>query len=66
MIQLALLKLSLVNLISKDGYLVFYLSVYLFTNLFILLTSNIDVIIDSPVDLTSLTTSFKKCNLMLT
>ena len=56
-------KLSLVNLISKDANLVFYLSAYQVTTL---KTSVYDVIIMFFVDSLSLTTSFKKCNVMMT
>ena len=47
-------KLSLVNLISKDTNLVFYLS------------SDYEVIFDFCVDSASLATSFKKCNIIMT
>ena len=57
MIQHAFSKPSLVNLISKDANLIFYLSVYPLLNT--LQTSNYDVIFDFYVDLASLATSFK-------
>ena len=63
-IQNAFSKPSLVNLISKDANLVFYLSVYPFLNTF--QTSDYDVIFDFCVDLASLATSFKKCNVIMT
>ena len=62
MIQQAFSKPSLVNLISKDANLVFYLSVYKFT----LQTSDYDIIIEISVNSMSLTMSFKKCNVMMT
>ena len=55
-------KLCLVNLISKDVNLVFYLSVY---DWFTLQTSDYDAIVGFRVDSTSLTTSFKKYNVMM-
>ena len=64
MIKHAFSKPSLVNLISKDANLVFYLSVYPLLNT--LLTSDYDVIFDVCVDLASLATSFKKCNVIMT
>ena len=63
-IQQAFSKPSLVNLISKDANLVFYLSVYQLLNTF--QTSDYDVIFDFCVDLASLATSFKKCNVIMT
>ena len=63
-IQHAFSKPSLVNLISKDTNLVFYLSV--FPLLKTLRTSDYDVISDVCVDSASLATSFKKCNLIMT
>ena len=62
--RLAVSKPSLVNLISKDANLVFYLSVYPLLNT--LQTSNYDVIFDFCVDSASLATSFKKCNVIMT
>ena len=56
-IQHAFSKPSLVNLISKDANLVFYLSVYPLLNT--LQTSDYDVIFDFCVDSASLATSFK-------
>ena len=64
MIQHAFSKPSLVNLISKDANLVFYLSVYPLLNA--LQTSDYGVIFDVCVDLASLATSFKKCNVIMT
>ena len=64
MIQHAFSKLSLVNLISKDANLVFYLSVYPLLNT--LQTSDYDVMFYFCVDSASLATSFKKCNIMMT
>ena len=64
MIQHAFSKLSLVNLISKDANLVFYLSVYPLLNA--LQTSHYDVIFEVCVDSASLATSFKKCNVIMT
>ena len=64
MIQHAFSKPSLLNLISKDVNLVFYLSVYLFLKT--LRTSDYDVIFDVCVDSASLATSFKKCNVIMT
>ena len=64
MIQHTFSKSSLLNMISKDANLVFYLSVY--TNWFNLQTSDLGVIIDFHVDSKSLTTSFKKCNIIMT
>ena len=55
---------SLVNLISKDANLVFYLSVYPLLNT--LQTSDYDLIFDFCVDSASLATPFKKCNVILT
>ena len=63
-IQHAFSKPSLVNLISKDASLVFYLSVYPLLNT--LQTSDYDVIFDFCVDSVSLATSFKKCNVIMT
>ena len=63
-IQQAFSKPSLVNLISKDANLVFYLSVY--PVLKTLRTSDYDVISDVCVDSASLATSFKKCNVIMT
>ena len=63
-IQHAFSKSSLVNLISKDANLVFYLSVYPLLNT--LQTSDYDVIFDFCVDSASLATSFKKCNVIMT
>ena len=57
MIQHAFSKPSLVNLISKDANLVFYLSLYKSIHYS---TRDHDVIIEFPVDSMSLTTSFKK------
>ena len=57
MIQHAFSKPSLVNLISKDTNLVFYLSVYPLLNT--LQTSVYDVIFHFCVDSASLATSFK-------
>ena len=62
MIQDAFSKLSLVNLISKDANLLFYLSVYKLIHS----SSNNDLIIEFCVNTMSLTTSFKKCNVMMT
>ena len=56
-------KPSLVNLISKDANLVFLLSD---THWFTLQTSDYEVIIDFSVDLASLATLFKKCNVTMT
>ena len=64
MIQHAFSKPSLVNLISKTGNLVFYLSVYPLLNT--LQTSDFDVIFYFCVDSASLATSFKKCNVIMT
>ena len=64
MIQHAFSKPSLVNLISKDANLVFYLSVYPLLNT--LKTIDYDVILDFCVDSASLTTSYKKCNVIMT
>ena len=58
-IQHAFSKPCLVNLISKDANLVFYLSVYPLLNT--LQTSYYDVIFYFYLDLASLATSFKKC-----
>ena len=63
-IQQAFSKPSLVNLISKDTKLVFYLSV--FPLLTTLQTSDYDVIFDFCVDSASLATSLKKCNVIMT
>ena len=63
-IQQAFSKPSLVNLISKDANLVFYLSVYPLLNSF--QTSDYDVIFYFCVDPVSLATSFKKCNVIMT
>ena len=49
---------ALVNLISKDANLVFYLSVYPLLNT--LQTSDYDIIFDFCVDSASLATSYKK------
>ena len=57
-------KLSLVNLISKDTHLVFYISVYKLV--YTLNTSVYDVINDFPVDSTPSMTFFKKWNVTLT
>ena len=57
MIQHAFSKQSLVNLISKDANLVFYLSVYPFFNT--LQTSDYDVIFDFCIDSAALATSLK-------
>ena len=57
-------KPSLVNLISKDANLVFYLSVYPLLNT--LQTSDYDVYFYFCVDSSSLATSFKKCNVIMT
>ena len=56
-IQNAFSKPSLVNLISKDANLVFYLSVYTLLNT--LQTSDYDVIFDFCVDSASLARSLK-------
>ena len=64
MIQHAFSKPSLVNLISKDVNLVFYLSVYPLLNA--LQTSDYDVIFYVCVDSASLATSFKKCSVIMT
>ena len=64
MIQHVFSKPSLVNLISKDADLVFYLSVYPLLNT--LQTSDYDVIFDFCVDSATLATSFKKCNVIMT
>ena len=64
MIQHVLSMPSLVNLISKDANLVFYLSVYPLLN--ILKTSDYDVIFDIYTDSASLAMSFKKCNVIMT
>ena len=63
MIQHAFSKPSLVNLISKDAILVFYLSVYPLLNT--LQTSDYDVMFFF-VDSASLATSFKKCIVIMT
>ena len=63
-IQHAFSKPSLVNLISKDANLVFYLSVY--PLLKTLRTSDYDVTFDVCVDSASIATSFKKCNVIMT
>ena len=63
-IQHAFSKPSLVNLISKDANLVFYLSVYPLLNT--LQTSDYDVIFDFCVDSASLAMSFKKCYVIMT
>ena len=63
MIQNAFSKTSLVNLITKDVNLVFYLSVY---SMFQSSTSDYDVILDFCVDSASLATSYKKCNVIMT
>ena len=62
-LQYAFSKPSPVNLISKDLNLVFYLSV---THWFTHQTNHYDVIIDFCADLMSLTTSFKKYNVIMT
>ena len=62
-IQHAFSKQIPVHLITKDANLVFCLSVY---KLFTLQTSDYDVIIEFSVDSMSLTTSFKKGNVMVT
>ena len=61
-IEHAFSKPSLVNLISKDADLVFYLSVYMFT----LQTRDYDVSVNFSVDSMSLTMSFKMWNVMMT
>ena len=53
-------KASMVNLISKDANLVFYLSVYRLLNT--LQSSDYDEFFDFCVDSASLATSIKKCN----
>ena len=58
------LKAELVNLISKDTNLVFYLSVKSLLNT--LQTNDYDVIFDFCVDSASLATSFKKSNVIMT
>ena len=58
------LDISLVNLISKDSNLVFYLSVYPLLNT--LQTIDYDVIFYFCVDSPSVATSFKKCNVIKT
>ena len=63
-IQIAFSKPSLVNLISKDANLVFYLSVYPLLNT--LQTSDYDVIFDVCVDSASLAMSSKECNVIMT
>ena len=63
MIQLPFSKLSLVNLISKEAKMIFYLS---FTNCFMLQTRDYDIIFDFCVDSASFATSFKKCNVIMT
>ena len=63
-IQYAFTKPSLVNLISKDTNLVFYLSVYPLLNT--LQTRDYDIIFDFCVDSASLATSFKKWNIIMT
>ena len=63
-IQHAFSKPSLVNLISKDANLVFYLSVCPLLNA--LQTSDYGIIFDVCVDLASLATSFEKCNVIMT
>ena len=64
MIKKAFSKPSLVNLISKDAYLVVYLSVY---PLFHSSTSDNDVIFDFCVDSASLATSLKpECSIIMT
>ena len=60
-IQHAFSKPSLVNLISKDANLVFYLSVYPLLNT--IQTSDYDVIFYFCVDSASLA---KKCNVIMT
>ena len=62
-IQYTFSKPSLVNFMSKDANLVFYLSVLL---LFLYQTSHYDVMFDFCVDSVSLATSFKKCNAIMT
>ena len=64
MIQHAFSKPSLVNLISKDVNLVFFLSVYPLLNT--LQTSNYEVVSDFCVDSASVATSFKNCNVIMT
>ena len=64
MIQHVFSKPSLVNLISKDVNLVFYLSVYPWLN--IIQNSDYDIIFDFCVDSASLALSFKKCNVIMT
>ena len=63
-IQHAFIKPSLVNLISKDANLVFYLSIYPLLNT--LQTSDYDISFDFFVDSASLATSFKHCNVIMT
>ena len=63
MIQHAFSKPSLVNLISNDANLVFYLSVYTLLNT--LQTSDYDVVFYFCIDSASLATSFKKCNVIM-
>ena len=58
-IQHAFSKPSLVNLISKDANLVFYLSI-------VEHSSNYDIIFNFCVDSASLATSIKKCNVIMT
>ena len=57
-------KKSLVSLISKDGNMVFYLSVYKLVHS--LTYRDNEVIIDICVDSASFATSFKKCNVIMT
>ena len=64
MIQHALSKLSLVNLISKDANLVFYLSVDTLLNT--LQTSDYDVIFYFCIGSASIATSLKKSNVIMT
>ena len=63
MIQQAFSKSSLVNLISKDANLIFFLSI---THCFTLQTSDYDVIFDFCVDSASFATSFIKCKVIMT
>ena len=64
MIHHAFSKPNLVNLISKDANLVFYLSSYQVE--FTLQTSEYDVMLDFCVHSASLATSFKKCSVIMT
>ena len=64
MIQHAFSKPSLVNLLSKEVNLVFYLSVYPLFHY--IQTKDYDMIFDICVHSASLATPFKKCNVIVT